>query len=1257
MWHVYDIDVRQRLHESDHQVDGSVTETSAASRSQGQDRLGNAAMLDRVGLDKTPGDGEGDPAGDAETGPAEVSHGGSSPTAPPGGESIAPLPSGEELIAPIQPPAEEIAVVRPEIAPACDYTQWVPGSCSPDMGSMGVGDVGGMGMDMGDMGGQFEMPQVGMGAQQVATMSEEEFATYEQQTNDLVNTTIVNMSTEEKRSTLAEFGYSGETIKTMDETMMNQALAGTLCKTIRAYRIQGMTPEELDRLPAKEQRQFLTDLGVPAKDLWKAKDRHIRQAVKDVVAVAKTPGHHKVKLKIRGGWFRGKSYDINMQVDDEGHLADVDIEKKGGLFSKIGGLIKMAMPYIAKLLAGVTGGLSLLAYGIYQAIEAARSGDWLQGIKIAAGAFVGAGFDTIGDIIGRVGDIAGAAVKGFQAIKSRNLGGIIDAFATGAEGVAGFAKNELGEFAKTCRKWADTARTWGGYVVLGVGVFQAIRGKDPLAAIAGSLDLVVSLRDHGQRDEMGPPTSLSNNPGVLVTSARLFGYARDARDAATGDPPRWGAFAANMFDMAGEYTDSGKIDTGRNIALYTQDFDTAYRAENWSAAGQAILNISETIDLAHRGDISEEEQEQVSGRYDTAGTIITPGLQTVENIQTGNWAAALASGLITAKNAELSRAEPEDVERINNKYKTLDRYLEPSVGCANALSSGDWSQVAMFAAQLGGELSSNGRFDKGAFFTQQAGLMITKIEAGDWTGALAIGEDLWGELEKLWGDTPSGKVEDAGVTEPDGGEGSKLGPAVFVGPPAPSGGFVGPPAPSGGVVGPPAPSGGQGQGTQDPTSLTGSVSTDESYDAYDARSFFQYRVQSGDTLGKIAARYGVAGGSATLARYNGIDNPNLISPGQVVYIPGVSAQDYDPADVKEAQEILNSWSKFTSPYINAPDGNLIEDGNWDSETEQALVAYKTRYKDDDTGYGPFNVINGKLTPLTLEKLKHFKLYKGEAFPLWDAEMNRAKRVVADCRGFVEKFDQWELGPTLASIVANDLPSRTDELERWANNDTREQSNYDQVKERADDLDGFLGKIKARIEVVRQNNKNAANGFFVVVTAISVAPVLLASIGMSISMGVTGTLALKAIQSIGAFAQARNENDFKNAVVDSIFTFLPGKVPISRDSVAGKVPAAADWLWAAVRENAKDLSNGFVDIEADGIEDWMNQAKGLLPGFGLNTAGDVLLAQINSKLPHLELESNPEFAEKLSKEIKKHVIEHFDQAVVEEIVDTIVKRNP
>jgi LysM repeat protein len=46
---------------------------------------------------------------------------------------------------------------------------------------------------------------------------------------------------------------------------------------------------------------------------------------------------------------------------------------------------------------------------------------------------------------------------------------------------------------------------------------------------------------------------------------------------------------------------------------------------------------------------------------------------------------------------------------------------------------------------------------------------------------------------------------------------------------------------------------------------------------------FYYTVKSGDTLGNIGWRYGW--GALTLAQVNGIPNPDLIYPGQVLWIP------------------------------------------------------------------------------------------------------------------------------------------------------------------------------------------------------------------------------------------------------------------------------------------------------------------------------------------------------------------------------------
>jgi predicted chitinase/LysM repeat protein len=50
-----------------------------------------------------------------------------------------------------------------------------------------------------------------------------------------------------------------------------------------------------------------------------------------------------------------------------------------------------------------------------------------------------------------------------------------------------------------------------------------------------------------------------------------------------------------------------------------------------------------------------------------------------------------------------------------------------------------------------------------------------------------------------------------------------------------------------------------------------------------------YTVKAGDSLSLIADRYGVSGGYQKLAQYNGITNPNIISIGQKIRIPGTTS--------------------------------------------------------------------------------------------------------------------------------------------------------------------------------------------------------------------------------------------------------------------------------------------------------------------------------------------------------------------------------
>ena len=54
-------------------------------------------------------------------------------------------------------------------------------------------------------------------------------------------------------------------------------------------------------------------------------------------------------------------------------------------------------------------------------------------------------------------------------------------------------------------------------------------------------------------------------------------------------------------------------------------------------------------------------------------------------------------------------------------------------------------------------------------------------------------------------------------------------------------------------------------------------------EALDAPSYETYTIRTGDTLGDIGARHGVT--REELARLNGIDEPDLVFPGQEIRIP------------------------------------------------------------------------------------------------------------------------------------------------------------------------------------------------------------------------------------------------------------------------------------------------------------------------------------------------------------------------------------
>lgn len=98
-----------------------------------------------------------------------------------------------------------------------------------------------------------------------------------------------------------------------------------------------------------------------------------------------------------------------------------------------------------------------------------------------------------------------------------------------------------------------------------------------------------------------------------------------------------------------------------------------------------------------------------------------------------------------------------------------------------------------------------------------------------------------------------------------------------------------------------------------------------------------YTVREGDSLGAIAQLFGVS--QSALAIANGIANPNLIIPGQLLSIPSPAAEgaaaDYRPGTADLSLEVLNAgqYAAETLVIVNRQ-GQAINLTQWTVSTEQ-----------------------------------------------------------------------------------------------------------------------------------------------------------------------------------------------------------------------------------------------------------------------------------------------------------------------------------
>lgn len=76
-----------------------------------------------------------------------------------------------------------------------------------------------------------------------------------------------------------------------------------------------------------------------------------------------------------------------------------------------------------------------------------------------------------------------------------------------------------------------------------------------------------------------------------------------------------------------------------------------------------------------------------------------------------------------------------------------------------------------------------------------------------------------------------------------------------------------------------------------------------------------YTVKRGDTLSGIAAKYGTT--YQELAAYNGISNPNIISMGQKIKIPGTGAVTHTVARGDTLSAIARKYGSTVSAIAKA----------------------------------------------------------------------------------------------------------------------------------------------------------------------------------------------------------------------------------------------------------------------------------------------------------------------------------------------------
>jgi LysM repeat protein len=536
---------------------------------------------------------------------------------------------------------------------------------------------------------------------------------------------LKTMSSIEKRQTVQEMGYDPKKVKKMSDAQLDALIQDRMETEARKTKILGMTPEELAGLSADRKIQYLVDLGIDRKDLDKAGQAKATRLFDDIMKVAHVPGQHKVKIKIKGG-LMGKSWEVTVKCDAEGNT-DIQAQKKGGFLSKLWGWVKLALPIILTVLGPLTGGVSLIVLGVYQAAMAIKNGDWLGavigavtaigGVAMFAKAINGASaaaktLAKVADIAKKVQKVAQTAQAAMTAAKAKNAGSLLGALAQGAAAFADLAGKSAAKFAATMERWSKRLDNWSKVISGSQKVVKGIKTGDPLAAIGGAFEAAAAALDR----RTDPKAEASGSVKAMQRAAAITGHVNAGKRALQSNPPNYAAIAEAGLGIAGQLKQNGHIDNAARVASRADALKQAWdrRDSDPAALAAAAIGLGEAI---HVGMAAFKEDDKDGENQDGSA----PG----------------------------SEAKPEDITKRYATAKLIVTSAGAVLKAATAKPRPNYLGAVDAATQLIAGLTENKQLDAAAVVTTRLDAWTRAVNAKDEKAIFAAGLALGESIDKL----------------------------------------------------------------------------------------------------------------------------------------------------------------------------------------------------------------------------------------------------------------------------------------------------------------------------------------------------------------------------------------------------------------------------------------------------------------------------------------------------------------------------